>query len=129
MLKLMSSKFKPIDYFISAIFFAIFFLSIRMISSGKSEPILFISSGNEKYEYDLSSNKNFSIEGAQGITNFSICNGKVFITDSPCQNKICIQSGKISKNGQWLCCAPNKIFAIIKSESSQKENEVDAISF
>lgn len=130
--EIMSIKFKikTADFFIFFAFLAIFFLFLSTIFSGKESPVLYISSPDAEYEYDLGKNQVVSIDGIIGKTTVVIKDKTVCISDSPCPNKTCVTSGKISKPGQWLSCAPNKIFVIIKNKNENAESSsLDAISF
>lgn len=40
-------------------------------------------------------------------------NGKVFVSDSPCPDKVCLKSGKISKGS--IACLPQKVVIVISS--------------
>ncbi len=42
---------------------------------------------------------------------------KVFVLESTCQNKNCVKMGKISKAGQFIICAPNKVVIKIVSQN------------
>lgn len=129
---IMSTKFKIkfADFFIFFAFLVIFFLFLSTIFSGRENPVLYISSPDAEYEYDLGKNQTVSIDGLIGKTTVVIENKTVCISDSPCPNKICVTSGKILKPGQWLSCAPNKIFVIIKNKNEKAESSsLDAISF
>ncbi|MCX6089536.1 MAG: NusG domain II-containing protein [Candidatus Atribacteria bacterium] len=49
------------------------------------------------------------VDGPLGKTTIQIQEGKVWVTDSPCQDKICIHMGKIPDNGGFIACLPNKV--------------------
>ncbi len=36
-------------------------------------------------------------------------NGEIFVKASKCADKVCLRSGKISKSGEGIVCAPNRI--------------------
>ncbi len=36
-------------------------------------------------------------------------NGEIFVEDSTCSDKVCSRSGKISKSGESIICAPNRV--------------------
>ena len=52
-------------------------------------------------------------------------NGEVFIDNSNCTDKICIRSGRISKSGESIICAPNRVAIKI---DGKKGNMPDAIT-
>ena len=121
------------DFFIFLIFLCIILISFRMITVENKNLVLEISSPDCKYAFDLGKNRKIAIKGIAGETLIVIENKNVFFQESPCTNKICVHVGRISKAGQWICCAPNKIFAVIKSvnSSNHRDNskEADAFSF
>ncbi len=54
------------------------------------------------------------------------CNkGEVYIKESDCPDKVCIRSGRISKSGESIICAPNRVAIKI---DGKKGNMPDAIT-
>lgn len=51
----------------------------------------------------------------------------ILVVDSSCHNKICVKTGKISKVGQIIVCAPNKV--VIKIVSSKNPSRVDSLGY
>lgn len=49
------------------------------------------------------------IEGPLGITEVHIHQGKVWVSSSPCPDKVCIHMGKIPDNGGFIACLPNRV--------------------
>jgi hypothetical protein len=64
-----------------------------------------------------------TVSGSIGKTEIRIENGRVWISNAPCANRICQHQGKISRNGQMLVCVPNRIIVQIEG---QKQNDIDA---
>lgn len=57
------------------------------------------------YEYPLSSDNVYEVQGAIGKTVVQVKNGKVRIIESECPNKTCIKQGE----GENIICLPNKV--------------------
>ena len=36
-------------------------------------------------------------------------NGEIYVTQSTCTDKVCMRSGKASKTGEGIICAPNRV--------------------
>ncbi len=51
--------------------------------------------------------------------------GKAFVKESSCKDKVCVNSGELSKSGQSAVCAPNGVSVEI---SGKNENLPDAIT-
>ncbi|KUO53316.1 MAG: hypothetical protein APF76_08685 [Desulfitibacter sp. BRH_c19] len=51
---------------------------------------------------------------------------KIWVEESSCPNKICVNTGEISKPSQSIVCLPNKV--VIYIEGSEK-TDIDDVSF
>ena len=120
---------KPVDFFIIFLFISTFFTFFRIIVTGEKSQLVEITSPDGIYQYELKTNRQLELKGREGITQIFIQDGNVWIADSACKNKTCVHAGKINKNGQWLCCAPNGIFVIIRGQEEKDDDEPDALSF
>lgn len=68
----------------------------------------------------LNSDGEYSFEGVT----VSVENGEILVKSSTCSDKVCVNSGKISKSGEGIICAPNR-FSI---EINGKGNLPDAMT-
>lgn len=85
------------------------------------EAIVFVE-GKEIGRYSLKQDDEILIEGFQGTNYLIIRDGKAWIEEAQCPDKICIHAGKISKNGETIVCLPNKVVVEIVNGT---ENEID----
>ena len=53
------------------------------------------------------------------------CDGKIHFESSPCPDKVCVRSGRISKAGEGIICAPNRVAIEISGKSN---NPLDALT-
>lgn len=74
-------------------------------------------SGKIVHQLKLSEEQNISVEGALGTTTIQIKNKKIRVTHSACPEKICVNTGWISKVGQIIVCVPNKVVLKINGEN------------
>ena len=44
-------------------------------------------------------------------------NGEIYVKESTCTDKVCMRSGKISKSGEGIICAPNRVSIEIDGKS------------
>lgn len=56
----------------------------------------------------LSADKIFEADGVKGFV-FEIKSGKIRIKEAPCENKLCVNTGFLSKSGQTAICLPYKL--------------------
>ncbi|MFA9422145.1 MAG: NusG domain II-containing protein [Sedimentibacter sp.] len=114
---------------------AIIIVNIFMIFYGGSN----VLNANEKKAYVYSKNElvgeyvltddyknEFTIgDKNAGYNTIHIENGEIWITDASCPDKICINQGKISKNGEIIVCLPNELLIKIVED---KEDDIDLIT-
>ena len=81
-----------------------------------------VEANGTSYEYSLSKDGTYKVQGPLGETTFEINHKRVRIIDSPCPNKNCIAQGYHNP----LVCLPNKVIITIQEEN--KEVDFDAIS-
>ena len=120
-------------------------ISLRTYAGGRDSPEITISGGaqgitrdtvrvggqdsaqeaEQQWIYPLDAETTVRVPGPLGETVVEIADGAVRVVSSPCPEKICIKTGRISKPGQWIACLPNRVFISIRGRSS---GQPDAIS-
>ena len=73
-------------------------------------------------EYSLSKNGTYPLNGGTNI--LVIENGKAYLSDANCPDKLCVHQGKISMTGETITCLPNKLTVSVFGA----EQSVDLIS-
>ena len=63
--------------------------------------------GQENAEYSLEKDGTYPLNGGTNI--LVIENGKAYLTDANCPDKLCVHQGKISRTGETITCLPNKL--------------------
>ena len=94
---------------------------------GDGQSILKISAVDNEYIYQLDEDQELEIEGPIGSTHVHISGGEAYISESPCENQLCVMMGSISKPGQWAACMPNRVF--ISIEGGSDDQEIDVLSY
>ena len=87
----------------------------------QGEAVVYVD-GKEVARYALTDEGEYVITGVNGENHLVIEGGKAYIEAAECPDKICIYSGKISKNGETLVCLPNKVVVEIVNGT---ESDVD----
>lgn len=91
----------------------------------KGNKIALVYSDNKLVgEYTLTENYNteFTVEGDNGFNTIHIENGKVWIHEATCPDKVCLSQGKISSGGEVIVCLPNKMMVQIKDETESVDD-------
>lgn len=76
-------------------------------------------------KYSLKANRTVEISDENGYNLLIIENGKAYIGEASCPDKLCVNQGKISTNGKALVCLPNKTVITVYSHN---DGEVDFVS-
>lgn len=108
----------PLDIIILFAILACAVLCIKKSVSSKNSSIL-VEAAGETYQYSLSQDGTYTVQGELGPTTFEIKNHRVHILDSACPGKNCVHQGYASP----LVCLPNKVIITI-----EEYGEFDAVS-
>ena len=102
-------------------------LSMLILRSGPTGGTAYIYKGNTLYgTFDLSEDRIINITNDNGIHNeIEIADGSVFMRDASCPNKLCVRSGRISRNNESICCAPAGILIVVRSDTN---GDYDAVT-
>lgn len=95
----------------------------------KGQRMAFVYSDNQLVgEYTLTDNytTEFKVESSSGngYNTVHIEDGKVWIHEASCPDKICLNQGKISNDGEIIVCLPNKMMVQIEDNSSNDEVDI-----
>ena len=82
--------------------------------------------GKVKAEYSLKNNGTYPIIGS-GKNVLVIDDGKAYIKEADCPDKLCVKQGKIKRVGQSLICLPNKVVVEVVDTKPDSDSGVDAI--
>lgn len=111
-------RFRPLDFVILVLILTAAFFSIKTAATKKGSYV-FVQADEKSYQFALSKDRIYKVQGPLGFTTFQIQNQKVRILDSPCSGKTCINQGWHSP----LVCLPNKVIITIEDYG-----EFDAVS-
>lgn len=112
-------SFRIWDLILILILFCISFSFLLLFISPNAGSTVVISQYGVSNEYSLDSDKVIELDGGTVY----IQNGKVWITDADCSDKICESFGTICNAGESIVCVPNEIVIRIKGG-----NGVDGIA-
>ncbi len=71
--------------------------------------------GEEIARYSLSENGEYSLNGGTNI--LVIKEGKAYIKEATCPDKVCVNMGGISLSGERIVCLPNKLMISLTSKN------------
>lgn len=114
------------DFIIIIFLVLVAVVSLVMFNRGKTEGgyVEIVVDKETKEIFPLDVNKEYTISDDNHINKIKIADGKVWVTEASCPDKLCVKQGKIDKDGQSIICLPNKVVVKIVSD---KTNDVDAV--
>lgn len=80
--------------------------------------------GRPVYILPADKEKSVSVEGPEGRTVVEIRDHRVRVTESPCQNKLCIKQGWVESGA--IVCLPNRVVITIGGQGNEPDKAVDA---
>lgn len=93
----------------------------------QAEGVEIFVNGNEYATYsfsEISEKKIVEIKTASGYNVLEISGNNVRMLEASCADKVDVQAGNISKPGQMLICAPNKVSVRIIGKSKSNIDKV-----
>lgn len=110
-------KKRDIILIASILIVAIAFFLIVELTKEEGAGVTVKVDGVKVAEYSLSKNGTYPLNGGTNI--LVIENGKAYLTDANCPDKLCVHQGKISRTGETITCLPNKLtVAVFGAEES-----------
>ena len=71
------------------------------------DAVVITVNGDFLAEYPLGENREYSLAGGKNI--LAIDNGKAYMKNADCPDKLCMHQGRISQTGERIVCLPNRV--------------------
>lgn len=91
-------------------------LIFKLSYSGSGDFALITVDGEEYAELPLSDDAELDIVSPCGINHLVIQSGEVYVSHADCPNQVCVNTGKISEEGELIVCLPHKVVITIESK-------------
>ena len=99
-------------------------------SAGEKGSLAIIEvNGKEVRRLELSDKQRYrtlAVEGTLGPSTVAVEDGKIWMAESACRDKLCVGMGRIDSTGQSVVCLPNRV--VIRITDGAKPGSVDAIT-
>ncbi len=92
------------------------------LNSSEGDRVEIKQNGKLCATYPLSENRTVKLEYNGGYNLLVIEDGEAYIKEASCPDKLCVNQGRASKNGESLVCLPNKTTVTVISD---KEKDTD----
>ena len=80
--------------------------------------------GREIGRYPLKKSGTFPLNGGTNI--LVVENGEAWVSEANCPDKVCMGMGKISRNGEFIACLPNRLLVVV--EGAAEDSPVDGMT-
>ena len=89
------------------------FLKYRQDDTTGTGPVVVVTlNGQEAARCPLSADGTFPLNGGSNV--LVISGGEAWVSEANCPDKICMGMGKISRNGEFIACLPNRLIITIE---------------
>ena len=105
---------------------ALFFVmrSLQARDTGTGAQAVVTVEGREVGRYPLKKNGTFPLNGGTNI--LVVENGEAWVSEANCPDKVCMGMGKISRNGEFIACLPNRLLVVV--EGAAENSPVDGMT-
>ncbi len=111
----------------------VLFLVFRSFGGAGSAALVRIEGSESSYVYPLDAEVELDVPGPLGLTHVHIHENQVWISDSPCTEKICIAAGEIHRRGDFVACLPNRVLVQIEGgiaeSGTEDDGDIDVLAF
>ena len=90
----------------------------------QGKPQVLIRGQGSEWLFPIDASEIIAVSGPLGGTTVRIEENRAWIESSPCDNKTCVASGALLRQGQWAACLPNNVLLMIQGEGG----DIDAVS-
>ena len=110
------NKLHKKDYFIITIIIVISLISLLLVTLTRKEGsgVIVRIDGEVVEKHSFSEEGEYVLNGGTNI--LVIKDGKAWVSDANCKDHICVNQGKISREGETITCLPNKITITVYGE-------------
>ena len=117
-------KITPLDAIVFGTLLAACIVSFAVMFFPRSQARSFtVSTPDGTESYSLSDDTVFTVI-SNGVTlEVTVSGGEVSVTDSDCPDRICVKTGRISKDGQSIVCIPARVVIRITGEGGDGDED------
>ena len=87
---------------------------------------ILIKGQDSEWTFPADAEEIITVPGPLGNTVIRMHAGRVWVESSPCKNQTCVETGFLSKQGQWSACLPNGVLLIVFGTENE---DVDAAAW
>ena len=99
-------------------------LQHAVIQNGAGARAVVTVDGQEIGSYPLQKSGTFPLNGGTNI--LVVENGEAWVSEADCPDKVCMGMGRISRNGEFIACLPNRLLIVV--EGAAEQSPVDGMT-
>lgn len=106
------------------------FLVFQAYRAKKGASVIVQQNGETLWEFSLSEDRTgeeaVRLESEDGYNLLVIEDGKAYIKEADCPDKLCVRQHAISRQGESLICLPHRLVITVEG---QEKSEMDAVTY
>ena len=102
-------------FFSTLVIGIVVFLALFFAFSGTADTVVVTVDGDEYARLALNEDTELVINGCGGTNLLVIKDGKAYVTEASCPDKICVKTGEANEI-RSIVCAPNKVVITIENK-------------
>lgn len=91
------------------ILFLFRYVPFRVQNPERFSVVIESAQGTQEVLVTPEKNEEIAVPGPLGVTIVAIRGRKVFVVTSPCPDKVCMKTGKIPDDTDFIACIPNRV--------------------
>lgn len=105
------------------------YLGIRLYYGKSGDEVQVFIDGQLVVTYDINENNQYKVSIGDEYNEILIEDRKVSVSQSSCENQVCVKHMPISDYGESIICLPHKLVVKInKNSEMQKESKLDGVA-
>ena len=95
---------------------ALAILAFKLSYSGSGNYVSVTVEGEKYAELPLSEDAELDIVSTYGVNHLVIRSGEAWVSHADCPNQVCVNTGKISEEGELIVCLPHKVVITVETK-------------
>ncbi len=109
-----ANPFNNLDIVVFCAVILVIALSVMIAGRAKQASAVVITTPEQKLTYPIDKDREVEVEGKLTVV---IKDGKVYVKNAVCPDKVCEHSGEISRSGSVIACLPSGIVITVTGET------------
>lgn len=107
---------------------AVLFALYLLLSGERGSSVQVVCDGRLLGEYSLQEDREIPLSLEEGRNLLLIRDGKVWMEEADCPDRLCVRQGAVSRAGESIICLPHKLTVSVTGRNGADQEAVDAVA-